>query len=219
MELPGREVPMSVSSGRTARVLALTISAVIALAGVCGAENQEKDGKKMSFTPLQATISTTRGDIRLNLFPDKAPLTVLNFVNLSKRGFYDGLTFHRVIENFMIQGGCPIGNGTGGPGYRFQDEFSAELRHRKGGILSMANSGPDTNGCQFFITHTATPWLDNKHTIFGQVVDREDMKVVYAIVGGDKIDSISIKGDYSKLAERYKEQLDNWNAILDKRGK
>jgi len=83
----------------------------------------------------------------------------------------------------------------------------------------MANSGPDTNGCQFFITHTATPWLDNKHTIFGQVVDREDMKVVYAIVAGDKIDSITIKGDYSKLAERYKEQLDNWNAILDKRGK
>jgi peptidyl-prolyl cis-trans isomerase B (cyclophilin B) len=173
----------------------------------------------MNYPPLKATIRTAKGDIRLILFPDKAPLTVLNFVNLSKRGFYDGLTFHRVIPDFMIQGGCPIGDGRGGPGYRFKDEFSADLRHRKAGVLSMANSGPGTNGSQFFITHVATPWLDDKHTIFGQVVDEQDQKVVNSVGGGDKIDSIVIEGDYSGLAEEHKDQLDAWNEILGKKRK
>ena len=173
----------------------------------------------MGYPALNMTISTTRGDIRLELFPDKAPLTVLNFVNLAKKGFYDGLTFHRVIPSFMIQGGCPLGNGTGGPGYRFKDEFSSDLRHRKAGTLSMANAGPDTNGSQFFITHVATPWLDNKHTIFGQIVDAEGQKVVDSIVQGDKIQSITIEGDYSKLATDHKDQLDTWNEILGKKGK
>jgi peptidyl-prolyl cis-trans isomerase B (cyclophilin B) len=168
----------------------------------------------MSNTPLTATIQTNKGDIRLNLFPDKAPLTVLNFVNLATKGFYDGVTFHRVIPNFMIQGGDPTGTGAGGPGYRFKDEFSPDLKHNKPGILSMANAGPGTNGSQFFITHVATPWLDNKHTIFGQVVDAGDQKVVNSIGGGDKIISIKIEGDYSKLVEQYKEQLDKWNETL-----
>jgi len=199
---------------------ALAIGAAIALAGGAGAQSTaEKGVRRMTYLPLEATISTTRGDIRLNLFPDKAPLTVLNFVNLAKRGFYDGLTFHRVIPGFMIQGGDPLGNGMGGPGYTFEDEFSSELRHRRPGMLSMANSGPDTNGSQFFITHVPTPWLDNKHTIFGRVVDEKDQTVVNNIVAGDKIDSITIKGDYSKLAEEYKAQLDGWNAILDNKGK
>ncbi len=197
----------------------LAIAAVVAIVGICGAQNTTQNwSKKMSYPPLQATISTTRGDIRLNLFPDKTPLTVLSFVNLAKRGFYDGLTFHRVIPDFMIQGGDPVGNGTGGPGYEFKDEFSSELRHRRPGILSMANSGPNTNGSQFFITHVATPWLDNKHTVFGQVVGQQDQDVVNSIAAGDKIDSITIKGDYSKLAEDYKDQLAEWNGILDKRG-
>ncbi|MCX5799667.1 MAG: peptidylprolyl isomerase, partial [Proteobacteria bacterium] len=155
-----------------------------------------------TYPPLMATIHTTKGDMRLNLFPNKAPLTVLNFVNLSKRGFYNGLTFHRVIPNFMIQGGCPMGNGIGGPGYQFKDEFSGDLKHNKPGILSMANAGPNTNGSQFFITHIPTPWLNNKHTIWGEVVDAQDQKIVNSIVVGDKINSITIEGDYAKLAER-----------------
>jgi peptidyl-prolyl cis-trans isomerase B (cyclophilin B) len=168
----------------------------------------------MTQSLLTATIHTEKGDIRLTLFADKAPLTVLNFVNLSKRGFYDGRTFHRVIPDFMIQGGCPVGNGTGGPGYRFKDEFSPDLKHDKPGILSMANAGPHTNGSQFFITHVATPWLDNKHAVFGAVVSEEDQKVVNSIVVGDKITSITIDGDYASLAETYKEQLDKWNEAL-----
>jgi peptidyl-prolyl cis-trans isomerase B (cyclophilin B) len=199
---------------------ALLISAFLCHTALFAAENKTQKGdSKMTSAQLQATISTAKGDIRLNLFPDKAPLTVLNFVNLSKKGFYDGLTFHRVIPNFMIQGGCPLGTGTGGPGYRFGDEFSPDLKHNKPGILSMANAGPGTNGSQFFITHIPTPWLDNKHTIFGEVVGEKDQAVVNSIVQGDKINSITIEGDYSKLAEKNKDVLDGWNEALGKRGK
>jgi peptidyl-prolyl cis-trans isomerase B (cyclophilin B) len=200
--------------------LAISIGLIFVSLGSCATEKTlEKGEKKMTETKLKATMHTTKGDIRLNLFPDKAPLTVLNFVNLSKRGFYDGLTFHRVIPNFMIQGGDPTGNGTGGPGYKFKDEFSPDLKHSKPGILSMANAGPGTNGSQFFITHVPTPWLDGKHTIFGEVVGPEDQKVVNSIVVGDKINSITIEGDYTKLADQYKDQLDSWNKTLEKMGK
>jgi len=190
------------------------------ITGVFAADkNTEKGDKKMASTQLIVTLHTTKGDIRLKLFPDKAPLTVLNFVNLSKRGFYNGVVFHRVIPNFMIQGGDPLGTGTGGPGYRFKDEFSPDLKHSKPGILSMANAGPGTNGSQFFITHVPTPWLDGKHTVFGEVVDDQDQKVVNSIVAGDKINSVTVEGDYSKLAEQYKEQLDSWNKTLQASGK
>jgi len=183
-----------------------------------GAFADNKSTDKNKDKPM-AIIHTTKGDIRLNLFSDKAPLTVLNFVNLSKRGFYNGLIFHRVIPNFMIQGGCPSGNGTGDPGYQFADEFSPNLKHNRAGILSMANAGPNTNGSQFFITHVPTPHLDNKHTVFGAVVDINDMKVVRSVVTGDKINSIDIEGDYTVLAERYKDQLERWNRILNGRTK
>lgn len=173
----------------------------------------------MSPASLTATIHTTKGDIRLRLFPDKAPLTVLNFVNLASRGFYNGVSFHRVIPDFMIQGGCPLGTGTGGPGYRFKDEFTASLKHDRPGILSMANAGPDTNGSQFFITHVPTPWLDNKHTIFGEVVEARDQRLVNSIVQDDRMNSIDIEGDYTALAEQYKSQLDTWNEALKKNGK
>ncbi len=123
---------------------------------------------------LKAIFETEKGTINVNLFADKTPLTVANFANLAKRGFYDGLNFHRVIDDFMIQGGCPIGTGTGGPGYRFADECCDELCHDGPGVLSMANAGPGTNGSQFFITFKETPHLDGKHTIFGEVVSGMD---------------------------------------------
>ena len=144
---------------------------------------------------MKATIKTHRGNINLDLFPNKAKLTVSNFANLSRRGFYHNLTFHRVIDDFMIQGGCPIGTGTGDPGYKFRDELSPELKHDKAGVLSMANSGPNTNGSQFFITHLETPWLDSKHTVFGQVSDQRSQHVVNSIRQNDQIESIEISGD------------------------
>lgn len=126
-----------------------------------------------------ATLSTDKGDMVLELFADKTPVTVNNFVFLAREGFYDGTIFHRVIADFMAQGGDPTGSGRGGPGYRFQDEFHPSLRHSKPGILSMANAGPGTNGSQFFITHVPTPWLDNKHSVFGQVTS--GMEVLMSI--------------------------------------
>lgn len=123
----------------------------------------------------KARMETEKGAMVIELFADKAPKTVNNFVFLSREGFYDGLIFHRVIADFMVQGGDPTGKGSGGPGYKFADEFHPSLKHTQGGLLSMANAGPGTNGSQFFITHVATPWLDNKHSIFGQVVDGMDV--------------------------------------------
>lgn len=127
----------------------------------------------------QARIQTDKGDIVLELFADKVPNTVNNFVFLARQGFYDGTIFHRVIKDFMAQGGDPTGTGTGGPGYHFKDEFDSSLRHDRPGRLSMANAGPNTNGSQFFITHVPTPWLDQKHSIFGQVI--EGMNLVNSI--------------------------------------
>jgi len=164
---------------------------------------------------LTAVMDTNKGTIRLKLFADQTPVTVGNFVNLARRGYYNNLKFHRVIPDFMIQGGCPSGDGRGGPGYKFQDEFVKELRHGKPGILSMANAGPGTNGSQFFITHVPTPWLDGKHTVFGEVVSGADQDVVNQIVQGDKIHSIMIEGDISELMESVKPMLDQWNAALD----
>ncbi|HEX2168064.1 MAG TPA: peptidylprolyl isomerase [Longimicrobiales bacterium] len=122
-----------------------------------------------------AKFSTNHGDFDVELFEDKAPVTTKNFIDLAEKGYYDGLTFHRVIENFMIQGGCPQGTGTGGPGYKIADEFHPELRHDAPGVLSKANAGPNTGGSQFFITLAATPWLDNKHAVFGRVVNGMDV--------------------------------------------
>jgi peptidyl-prolyl cis-trans isomerase B (cyclophilin B) len=162
-----------------------------------------------------ATFETTKGNIRLKLFTEQTPLTCANIINLISRGFYDGLNFHRVIADFMVQGGCPQGTGTGGPGYKFEDEFVAELKHDKGGVFSMANSGPGTNGSQFFITHLPTPWLDNNHTVFGGVVDDQDMAVVNSIVQGDEINKATLEGDYKVVLETNKDKVNAWNAVLD----
>ena len=186
------------------------------------AETQLDDG-------LYAKIMTSKGDITVQLEFEKTPLTVTNFVGLAEgtknfndsKGrtsgrFYDGLEFHRVIDNFMIQGGCPLGSGTGGPGYKFPDEFDQSLRHDRPGILSMANAGPGTNGSQFFITHVPTPWLDNKHTVFGHVIEGQD--VVNAIRKGDTITRIEIirVGDKAKA---FKADQESFDKLLNEREK
>ena len=162
---------------------------------------------------VSAVIRTNKGDIKLRLFADKAPLTVANFVNLAKRGYYNGLSFHRVIPNFMVQGGCPQGTGTGGPGYRFENECTPELRHDAPGKLSMANAGPGTNGSQFFITHVETSWLDGKHTVFGEVLGAEDQAVVDAIEVDDVLELIELSGEDAVLAAQA-ERVRDWNDIL-----
>jgi len=163
---------------------------------------------------LIAVFDTGKGTIRVRLFADKVPYTVANFVNLANHGFYNGLNFHRVIPDFMIQGGCPIGNGTGGPGYRFADEFDRELIHDRPGILSMANAGPNTNGSQFFITHGPTPWLDGKHAVFGVVESDSDMAVVNDIVQGDALNGVFIAGEASGLLGQCADKGVQWNEML-----
>jgi len=175
----------------------------------------------MSTLPeLTAEIATAHGTIHLRLFADQVPMTVASFANLARRGFYNGKTFHRVIPDFMVQGGCPQGSGTGGPGYQFDDEIVPGLKHDRPGILSMANAGQrmgrGTNGSQFFITHVPTSWLDGKHSVFGSVVGPADQAIVDKIKGGDMITSITIKGDTAPLFAQQKAHLDEWNAILDR---
>jgi peptidyl-prolyl cis-trans isomerase A (cyclophilin A) len=179
------------------RKMVLLAALLLSVSIGTAAETPDKKG------PLYATFKTNMGDIVVQLFDDKAPKTVANFVGLAtgtkewtdpktgekvKRPLYNGTIFHRVIPGFMIQGGDPLGNGTGGPGYRFEDEFSPELRHNKAGILSMANAGPNTNGSQFFITHQATPQLDGRHSVFGEVVKGQEVVVAIANVPRDARD-------------------------------
>ena len=190
--------------------------------GSASAEEAGKAGGEAQTTKpedkgLQVSIKTNKGVIVIDLIPDKAPLTVTSFVNLALRKYYDGLTFHRVLANFMIQGGDPTGTGSGGPGYKFKNECVPELKFDRPGYLAMANAGPDTNGSQFFITHTPQPSLNGGYTIFGRVKEGQD--VVNAIQKGDKIESIEVKGDYQALFDANKAQLDEWNKILDKNKK
>lgn len=170
-------------------------------------------------TDKHITMKTSKGDIRLTVFASKTPMTAASFLNLASRGFYDGLTFHRVIADFMIQGGDPEGTGRGGPGYQFDDECIPSLKFTKPGLLAMANAGrtwtgQGTNGSQFFITHVPTEWLNGKHTIFGEVVDEKDQDVVNAIVQGDKILGIEIHDDCADLFAEQADNISRWNAKL-----
>jgi len=197
------------------KILAMLVGFSLCLAGgaVAGQDNMPAG--------LYAKMATSKGDILLKLEPEKAPLTVVNFVGLAEgtkdsnkpKGthFYDGLIFHRVINNFMIQGGDPLGTGRGGPGYKFPDEFDSSLRFDGPGVLAMANAGPNTNGSQFFITHVATPWLNGKHTIFGKVVKGQD--VVNAIRKGDKINKVTIIRMGAK-AEGFKADQKEFDKLL-----
>ena len=170
-------------------------------------------------TDKHITMKTSKGDIRLTVFASKTPMTAASFLNLASRGFYDGLTFHRVIADFMIQGGDPEGTGRGGPGYQFDDECIPTLQFTRPGLLAMANAGKTwtgqgTNGSQFFITHVPTEWLNGKHTIFGEVVDEEDQSVVNAIAQGDKILGIEIHDDCADLFAEQADNISRWNAKL-----
>ena len=163
---------------------------------------------------LKVVMETTKGTINIDLYASKVPVTAANFVNLIRREYYDGLIFHRVIDDFMVQGGCPQGSGTGGPGYRFEDEMHADLKHDGPGVLSMANAGPGTNGSQFFITHIATDWLNGKHTVFGRVVSDADQDVVNSIVRGDRIEKVTVEGEVDTLMTAMADRVADWNKTL-----
>ena len=165
---------------------------------------------------IDIVMHTSEGDIEATLFATKTPVTVANFLNLAKRGYYDGLIFHRVIPDFMIQGGDPTGTGRGGPGYQFEDEIHPALRHNRAGLFSMANAGRGTNGSQFFVTHNATPWLDGKHTVFGKVT--KGQKVVDAIRKGATINSIDVLDSTDALFIEQKQRIAQWNAALSAQG-
>jgi len=196
-------------------ILALALFAPLAFAEE--AKKEAEAAKPAAIKDIRVIVKTTKGDIEGTLFASKVPMTTANFLNLAKRGFYNGISFHRVIPDFMIQGGDPTGTGAGSPGYRFADEFDASLKHSKPGIFSMANAGPGTNGSQFFITHLPTPHLDGRHSVFGEVTKGQD--VVNKIVQGDKIEKIEILDSTDALFAAQKANIDTWDAALKAAGK
>lgn len=161
---------------------------------------------------IRVILHTNKGDIHGTIFASKVPMTAANFLNLASRGFYNGITFHRVIKDFMIQGGDPTGTGAGGPGYQFADEIDRSLKHTKPGIFSMANAGPGTNGSQFFVTHVPCPWLDGKHAVFGEVTEGQD--VVNKIAQGDEIKTIELLDSTDELFKDQAAIIKKWNAVL-----
>ena len=163
---------------------------------------------------MKVKFTTNKGEININLLPEKSPVTVASFVNLVKNGYYNGLKFHRVIEDFMAQGGDPTGTGMGGPGYRFEDEVDNGLDFSVPGKLAMANAGPGTNGSQFFITTVPTEWLNGNHTIFGEVVSESDLEVVKLLSNNDVMERVEIEGDVKEILDTYKDRVAQWNLIL-----
>ena len=164
------------------------------------------------ISDIKIKMQTSKGEISITMFANDAQVTCANFLNLASKGFYEGIKFHRVIDNFMVQGGDPTGTGTSGPGYKFECEIKPWLKHDKPGILSMANAGPNTNGSQFFITHLPTPHLDGNHTVFGSVTEGQD--VVNSITQGDTIDNITILDSTDLLFEAQSDRIADWNKVL-----
>lgn len=199
----------------------LAAAAVAIGTGVSPVTAQDEPAKPASEKPvtledLDVTLKTPKGDIKLTLYASKAPVSVANFLNLAKRGYYDGVIFHKVVENFMALTGDPSGTGRGGPGYFIENEIVEDLKHDRAGILAMARKlEPDTNGSQFFITLGATPHLDGNYTIFGEVTD--GLVVVESLEKGDTIDAIEVHGSTDPLFTKMEARLDEWNAILDMR--
>jgi len=210
-------------------IKAYGLTLMMALAGCmtsCAEENKAADKKAATgdeskskteavgeVTDIRIELDTSKGKIEATIYASKVPMTAANYLNLAKRGYYNGLKFHRVIPNFMIQGGDPQGTGRGGPGYRFGDEFDPSLKHDGPGVFSMANSGPGTNGSQFFVTHKDTSWLDGRHSVFGKVTKGQD--IVDAIMMGDTIKSIKVLDSTDALFVAQKDNLAKWNAVLD----
>jgi cyclophilin family peptidyl-prolyl cis-trans isomerase len=196
-------------------VLILVLLFMVILGGCSSLRRALKSNEIAKINDVRATIVTSQGDINVYLYPEAAPVTVANFINLSKRGFYDGLKFHRVIDNFMAQGGDPLENGTGGPGYSIEDEFVDWLDFYQAGMLAMANAGPNTGGSQFFITMYPADWLNHKHTVFGEVISDSDLNVVKKLEVGDRIIEIKFEGDIDFFLALEKDRVDQWNKILD----
>lgn len=188
------------------------ISVILVMLFMVFSINSESYSKKMK---IDVKIKTNKGEINLKLFPEKSPVTVASFVNLIKHGYYNGLKFHRVIEDFMAQGGDPTGTGMGGPGYRFEDEVKNGLDFSTPGKLAMANAGPGTNGSQFFITTVPTEWLTGKHTIFGEVVSDKDLEVVKSLSNGDVMETVTVSGSgIDEFLSKYKDRISEWNKTL-----
>ena len=172
----------------------------------------ESYAKKME---MKVKFKTNKGEVNIKLFPEKSPVTVASFVNLVKHGYYNGLKFHRVIEDFMAQGGDPTGTGMGGPGYKFEDEVKNGLDFSMSGKLAMANAGPGTNGSQFFITTVPTEWLNGKHTIFGEVISEKDLEVVKSLSNGDVMENVTVSGSgIDEFLNKHKNRISEWNKIL-----
>lgn len=197
-------------------ISALLFLFLFLLGGCSSIRKAQKAGEVAKINNIKATIVTTQGDINFYLYPEAAPVTVANFINLSKRGFYDNLKFHRVVENFMAQGGDPLENGLGGPGYKIEDEFVEWLDFYQTGILAMANAGPNTGGSQFFMTMYAADWLNQKHTVFGEVISDSDLGIIRKLEVGDKIKEIRFEGDVDFFLALEKDRVDFWNETLDK---
>ncbi|RUA08879.1 MAG: peptidylprolyl isomerase [Fusobacteria bacterium] len=191
-------------------------SLLLMLGGCSAIRRTMHAGEVARINNIKATIVTSQGDINFYLYPEAAPVTVANFINLAKRGFYDDLKFHRVVDNFMVQGGDPLENGLGGPGYQIEDEFVEWLDFYQTGILAMANAGPNTGGSQFFMTMYPADWLNHKHTVFGEVISDADLAVIRKLEVGDRIKEIRFDGDIDFFLALEKDRVDEWNAILDR---
>ncbi len=192
------------------------LSLIVFLGIIAGCSATKSKVQEVKYNDIRATFVTSQGDIDFYLYPEAAPITVANFINLAKRGFYDNTKIHRAVENFVVQGGDPTGRGDGGPGYAIPDEFVKWLDFYQPGMLAMANTGPNTGGSQFFFTLYPADWLNGKHTIFGEFVDDGDFNNIKKLEVGDVIKEIKFTGDVDLFLSLHKDQVEEWNKVLDK---